>query len=98
MAKLKIKTQDGATLEIEGHRFSHYIANCRFWFFLHKQIGGNCLTVTHWDSGKKVCLVPNNSIAACVGDAKSAAKMELDSMAKRVGAERMRSVLIGAEK
>jgi len=98
MAKLKITTTTGETVEVEGRRFSHYVANCRFWFFLHKEVGGNMLTVTHCDSGKRVCGVPHFSVAACLNDSKAAAKMELDKLIARVGEARVRSVLAASEK
>lgn len=96
MAKLTITTQNGESLEIVGCRFSHYVANIRFWFFLHKTIGGVGLTVTHYDSGKRVCEVPHDMVAACRDDTKAAAKMALDKLISRVGPERVRSVLAGA--
>lgn len=96
MAKLKITLQTGETLEIEGRRFSHYVANIRFWFFLHKTVGGIGLTVTHYESGKRVCEVPHHMIAACCNDTKVAAKMALDKLIEKAGPERVRSVLAGA--
>jgi hypothetical protein len=96
VAKLKITMPTGETLEIEGRRFSHYVANIRVWFFLHKTIGGGGRTVTHYDSGKRVLEVPHHTVAACCNDAKAAAKMALEGLIKRVGAERVRSVLAGA--
>lgn len=97
MAKLKITMQNGTPLEIEGRRFSHYVGPYRFWFFLHKAIGGGFgLDVTHCDSGKRVCEVPHHMVAACCNDTKSAAKMALDKLIEKAGAERVRSVLAGA--
>lgn len=96
MAKLKITLQNGETLEIEGRRFSHYVANIRFWFFLHETIGGVGLTVTHYESGKRVLAVPHHTVAACRNDTKAAAKMALDKLIAKVGPERVRSVLAGA--
>ena len=97
MAKLKITMQNGTTLEIEGRRFSHYVGPYRVWFFLHKAIGGRFgLDVTHCDSGKRVCEVPHHMVAACCYDTKSAAKMALEKLIEKVGAECMRSVLAGA--
>jgi len=96
VAKLKITLQTGETLDIEGRRFSHYVANFRFWFFLHKTIGGVGLTVTHYESGKRVCEVPHHMVAACCNDTKSAAKMALDKLIEKAGPERVRSILAGA--
>ena len=98
MAKLKIPLQTGETLEVEGRRFSHYVANVQFWFFLHKEIGGNRQVVTHYDSGKRVLFVPHHAIAACLNDPKAAAKMELDKLISRVGGARVRSALSANEK
>lgn len=98
MAKLKITLETGKTVEVEGRRFSHYVANVQFWFFLHKEIGGNQQVVTHYDSGKRVLYVPHHAIAACLNDAKAAAKMELDRLVSRVGEARVRSVLSANEK
>lgn len=96
MAKRKIFMADGSFLEVEGRRFSHYVGNIQFWFFLHKTVGGHGLTVTHFESGKRVCDVPHHVVAACLNDTKAAAKMELDKLVARAGAERVRSVLSGA--
>lgn len=96
MAKLKITLQNGKPLEIGGRRFSHYVANIRFWFFLHKTIGGVGLTVTHYESGKRVLEIPHHMVAACQNDTKAAAKMALDKLIAKAGPERVRSVLAGA--
>lgn len=93
MAKLKITMQSGEVLEVTGRRFSHYVGPYRFWFFLHKSVDAHGFGVTHYDSGKRVLQIPANSVLACLGDEKAAAKMELDKLVERVGAERMRSVL-----
>ena len=98
MAILKITLESGEVVEVEGRRFSHYVANVQFWFFLHKEIGGNQQVVTHYDSGKRVLYVPHHAIAACLNDAKAAAKMELDKLISRVGEARVRSVLSANEK
>ena len=97
MATLKITLTDGTIKEIEGRRFSHYVANVRFWFFLHKSLTGFGLTVTHVDSGKRVLEVPHHIQMACLGDDKAAAKMALDKLIEKAGAARVRSVLAGAE-
>lgn len=87
---------DGAKLETEGRRFSHYVGPYQFWFFLHKAPGRVGMVVSHYDSGKRVLDVPHHMIAACCNDTKSAAKMALDKLIERAGAERVRSVLAGA--
>lgn len=94
--KRKITLQTGETVEVEGRRFSHYIANVQYWFFLHKEIGGNRQVVTHFDSGKRMLFVPHHTIAACMNDTKAAAKMEIDKLVARVGDARVRSVLASA--
>ena len=93
MAKLKITLQTGEVAEVEGRRFSHYVENVRFWFFLHKEIGGFGQVVTHYDSGKRVLHIPRYVIAAALGDVKAAAKSEIDKLVSRVGGARVRSVL-----
>jgi hypothetical protein len=98
MANLKITMRNGESLEIEGRRFSHYVDNIRFWFFLHKTIGGVGLTVTHYESGKRVCEVPHHTVAACWNDTKAAAKMALDELITKAGPARVRSVLARAER
>lgn len=62
----------------------------------NKTIGGVGLTVTHYDSGKRVCEVPHHTVAACCNDTKAAAKMALDKLIEKAGPERVRSVLSGA--
>lgn len=98
MAKLKITLESGEVVEVEGRRFSHYVANIQFWFFLHREVGGVRWVVTHYDSGKRVLYVPHHTLAACLSDTKAAAKMELDKLISRVGEARVRSVLAANEK
>lgn len=88
--------QSGETVEVTGRRFSHYVGPYRFWFFLHKSVDANGYDVTHCDSGKRVLRVPANTVCACLNDEKAAAKLELDRLIERAGAERVRSVLAGA--
>ena len=82
--------------KVEGRKFSHYIGNIRYWFAYHKpykQMFG--LQVTHLDSGFKVCDAAG-LVTATLGDDKAAAKMALDQLIKRVGAEKIRSVIDNA--
>lgn len=97
MPKIKLTMADGQVIETEGRRFSHYVGNIQFWFLLHKPVDAPFgYDVSHKDSGKKVLRIKQTSLAACCGDEKAAAKMDLDALINRVGAPRVRSVLAGA--
>ena len=95
MASLIVTLQDGTKTEIKGRRFSHYVQNQQFWFLLHEAVNSNALTVTHWDSGKKVLDVSMITRMETLDD-KKAAKADLDKLIQRHGAARVRSVLAGA--
>lgn len=84
-------------MEVEGRRFSYYVKNIQFWFFLHREIGGFRWIVTHADSGKRVLVVPTSTIAACLSDTKAAAKLELRKLLNRVGDNKVYEVLREAE-
>lgn len=88
----------GERKEFPARRFSHYVNNVRFWFALHKDVSRNGLTVSHWDSGKRVCDVPINTQLACLGDEKAAAKMALDKLCEKYPKERVYGVLLAAER
>lgn len=96
MAAITIRGKDGFEAKIEARRFSHYIGNIRYWFAYHKPYKQPMgLQVTHIDSGFKVCDASGLRMA-CLGDDKAAAKMALDQLIERVGAERVRSVINSA--
>lgn len=83
----------------EAKRFSHYVQNVRFWFAVHPTPGQHgALTVSHWGSGKRVCVVPAISRIAGVGvKDQDIARAEIDKLCARVGEARVRSVLAAAE-
>lgn len=97
-SKLKLTLKNGQSIEVEGQRFSHYVQNCRYWFFLHTPIGQKFgLQITHCDSGMRVCEVEHITRQACLGDDKAAAKMSLDKLCQRVGEAQVASALRAAE-
>jgi len=96
MAHLIITTTNGDKLKLTGRRFSHYVGQYQHWFFLHHSISETGMSVTHYDSGKRVCTVPPMSICAARMDEKAAAKMELDKLIARVGEARVQAVLRSA--
>ena len=98
MAKCKLFTESGERVEVEGRRFSHYVANTQFWFFVHKSLSGRNTNVTHFESGKKVCEITPTTLAACRNDKMAAAKLAIEALVAKVGAERVRSVLSAAER
>lgn len=96
--KLKLTMQDGSIVEVEARKFSHYIGGARYWFAYHKGTDIFGQVVTHLDSGKRVCEVPALYAAACLSDTKAAAKMAIDKLVERVGADKVKSVLNAAKK
>lgn len=90
---------DGSQVRIavpDAKRFSHYVKNVRFWFAYHFDQFGN-MTVSHWDSGARVCLVSIPTRQACLGGDKGAAKLAIDNLCKEKGADRVHGILQRAE-
>jgi hypothetical protein len=83
----------------EAKRFSHYIGGVRYWFAVHPAPDYVAsLSVSHWDSGKRACLITPTERAAAVGmDDKALAKVALDKLVTKHGAARVASVLRTAE-
>jgi len=76
--------------------FAHYIQNIQFRFVVTRMPGDNSVSVTHRDSGKRVCAVPFVAAQASLGDYKLAAQGELKKLIERAGEARVRSVLAAA--
>lgn len=87
---------EGKRVDVPGRYFSHYVANIQYWFALHDAPDHVAKSITHADSGMRVCLLGPTSILAALGDEMLAARSELDKVITRVGAERIRSVMAGA--
>lgn len=87
----------GERVDVPGRYFSHYIAGIQFWFALHDALDHVAKSITHADSGMRVCLLGPTSILAALGDEMLAARSELDRVIDRVGAARLRSVMAGAK-
>ncbi len=83
----------------DARRFSHYIGNIRFWFAVHQSPENvGTLTVSHWESGKRVTMVSTTERIAGVGlSDKELAKLALDKLVAKHGAARVESVLRAAE-
>lgn len=96
--KIKLDMAGKPSIEIECRKFSHYIKNCRFWFAYHKSIDSHGLTVSHFASGKKITDIGYSELSACLNDEKSAAKMAIDKLVARAGADKVYTVLCQAEK
>ncbi|MDN7919217.1 hypothetical protein QZM99_14100 [Burkholderia gladioli] len=73
--------------------FAHYIESVQFRFVVTRLPGPKSIGLTHRDSGKRVCDLPDDAIAAAAGDYVVAARAELGKLIQRVGTARMRSVL-----
>lgn len=99
MQVFKMYTTTGERVAVPGaKRFSHYINGFRYWFAYHRPNDfAPGLTVSHWDSGMKVCSVSTLELNACRNDPKDAAKYALDKLCERVGAARVQSKLRKAE-
>jgi len=73
--------------------FAFYVKNiqCRF---VVTQLGKFAeVSVTHRDSGKRVCTIPYMSTIAALGDYVVAGKGEIQRLIDRVGAEKVLAVL-----
>jgi len=85
---------DGTKVKTECRRFSHYVGAYRYWFALHQERGDAVPTVSHFESGKRVCL---SKIGAIVNysrtDELTAARQAIDALVDKVGAQKVRSVL-----
>lgn len=99
MQVFKMYTTTGERVAVpDAKRFSHYINNVRFWFAYHRPNDfAPGLTVSHWDSGMRVCSVSTLELNACRNDPKDAAKYALDKLCERVGGARVASKLREAE-
>lgn len=92
--------ETGERKPVDGaQRFSHYIGNIRFWFAVHECPSHVAtLAVSHWESGKRCTLIsPSEQIAAVGTDRKAQAKLALDKLVQKHGAERVQAVLRAAE-
>ncbi|KGC20292.1 hypothetical protein DM48_7853 [Burkholderia gladioli] len=76
--------------------FAHYIEGVQFRFVVTRLPVPSSIGVTHRDSGKRVCELSDDAIAAAAGDYVVAARGELGKLIQRVGTARMRSVLAAA--
>ena len=93
----RIKLPNGETLKVAGDRFSHYVGPHKFRFFYHKSVEKDFrYEVSHYESGIRVCEIPQQVFYGAK-DTKSAAKIALDQLIAKVGAERVCSVLWEAE-
>ncbi|MCR1769743.1 hypothetical protein [Burkholderia glumae] len=81
---------------IQLDTFAHYIDSVQFRFVVTRLPGRGPIGVTHRDSGKLVCDLPHDAIAAAAGDYAVAARAQLGKLIQRVGTARMRSVLAAA--
>ncbi|MEX3555292.1 MAG: hypothetical protein VB131_01230 [Burkholderia gladioli] len=73
--------------EIDGKRFRFVVT--------YRPRAGNEISLTHRDCGKRVCGIPHIAIQAALDDYGVAGRGELDKLIARVGAARVRSVLLG---
>jgi hypothetical protein len=94
MPTYKIRLADNTIEPVEGRKFAFYVQNVREWFFVHRSVTG--WTVSHLDSGMRVCAVEHLTLNACLNDEVSAAKLSLTKLCERAGHARVRSVLAGA--
>lgn len=83
----------------EAKRFCYYVDNVRFWFAVHEAPDYVAsLAVSHWDSGKRVCLItPTERIAHAGLNDVDMAKLALGLLLEKHGQARVYSVLRAAE-
>ena len=90
---------NGERKEYPARRFSHYVDGVRFWFAIHDPVdyvGG--LTVSHWDSGKRVLHITPTVLAAGYRMSNAEiARAEINKLVGRVGAIRVAEILRAAE-
>lgn len=82
--------------QVEGRKFTHYIGGVRDWYGHH--VEGGILTVTHIETGMRVCTVPYMARIAGVGmKDKDLCKNALVKLESNRGAERIRAAIKAAE-
>jgi len=96
--KFKI-LMNGERKDHPARRFSHYVDGVRFWFAIHDPVdyvGG--LTVSHWDSGKRLLHITPTVLAASYRMSNAEiGRAEINKLVGRVGAIKVAEVLRAAE-
>lgn len=88
---------EGARIIPDVTHLTHYVQGCAFKFAIHPSLHLiGCLTVSHWDSGKKVADIMPDQLGAALGDKKAAGAATITRLAEKVGESRLRSALAGA--
>lgn len=100
MAKWIPHRNDGDQTPIQVQKFKHWVGPYEHWFCVHENLNGASFgyTVSDWDSGYRVVDVRYSALAACRGNKKDAARMELNKLIERAGESRVLEVLRNAPK
>jgi hypothetical protein len=98
MMKFKI-LMNGERKEYPARRFSHYVDGVRFWFAIHDPVDYTSgLTVSHWDSGKRLLHIGPTVLAASYNmKPAEIGRAEINKLVGRVGAIKVAQVLRAAE-
>lgn len=92
METMKTTLTTGEVLELAGQKFFYSIDGERVALFVHASVDNpRNLTVSHFASGKKIADIAPTLVAACGKDVKVAAKITIDRLVERVGAERVKT-------
>ena len=85
--------------EHPARRFSHYVDGVRFWFAIHDPVDYTSgLTVSHWESGKRLLHIGPSILAAAHGmKPADIGRAEINKLVGRVGAIKLAEVLRAAE-
>lgn len=88
--KMKAKLNDGTVAELKGKKFFYEIEGSTVALFVHQSLNRpGVLSVSHFESGKKIIDIPTTVAAARRGDPVAAARVTMDRLVEQVGAERI---------
>lgn len=97
--RIKVAGPDGQELEAtQLATFTTYIKNVQFRFIVTRIDGSNTPAITHRATRMKVCDVPVHSAIANAGDWIATGRGALEDFIKRIGEDRIYSVLSEAER
>lgn len=88
--KTNIQMSGGTTATVTGKEFKHIINGQSFDLISHSTILATGFSVAHIASGKRVCFVDKGEHRV---DSIAAARISIDKLIKRVGAERLSNEL-----
>lgn len=96
---IKVAGPNGAELQAKQlATFTTYIKGVQFRFIVTRLDSSNIAAITHRSTRMKVCDVPTHTAISSAGDWIAAGRRALEDFIKRIGEDRIYTVLSAAEK